>query len=66
MCSLDVKNKKQKKNANHILVWYKKFGTSTICISILVLRKKLGPAQTVLEPVEVQCTDCTWVRMYIN
>ena len=65
MCSLDVKNKKQKENANHILVWYKKFGTSTICISILVLCKKLGPAQTVLGPVEGQCTDCTYLGTYV-
>ena len=38
-------------NANHLLVWHKKFGTVTIA---LALAKKFGPAQNILRSVEGQ------------
>ena len=41
-------------NTNHLFVWHKRFGTGTICKSILFLHKKFGPAQTILGPVKGQ------------
>ena len=37
-----------------VLVWHKKFGTGTICKSILFWKKQIGPAQTILGPVKGQ------------
>ena len=37
-------------NANHLLVWHKKFGTCTIYQSIVA--QKVYPAQNILGPVE--------------
>ena len=41
-------------NANHLLVWDKKFGTGAKCKSVFGMAQKIGPGQNVLGPVKGQ------------